>query len=156
MMNQLDRQLAAYCSPTLAGITPASLVSFDRALYPDLPQRLKTYREAFAPRGVHQNPIGAVGDQGVGHHRIRGDLSGGLNQGKRGIVRQLPLRIPPESRIGIRDRVLAGRDGQLAVGRTGEAVVPLIDGGGWRHKSRVLLVNGDARLRQHRIPVVFT
>ena len=52
MMNQLDRQLAAYCSPTLAGIKPASLVSFDRALYPDLPQRLKTYREAFAPRGM--------------------------------------------------------------------------------------------------------
>ena len=42
MMNQLDRQLAAYCSPTLAGIKPASLVSFDRELYLDLPQRLKT------------------------------------------------------------------------------------------------------------------
>ena len=47
MQNQLDRLLAAYCSPTLAGIKPASLVSCDRNLYPDLPQRLCEYRAAF-------------------------------------------------------------------------------------------------------------
>lgn len=52
MENQLDRLLAAYCSPTLAGIKPASLVSCDRSLYPDLSQRLHTYRKAFAPRGM--------------------------------------------------------------------------------------------------------
>lgn len=50
--NQLDRLLAAYCSPTLAGLKPASLVSCDRTLYPDLPRRLRDYRTAFAPRGV--------------------------------------------------------------------------------------------------------
>ena len=53
MINQLDRLLAAYCSPTLAGIKPASLVSCDRTLYPDLPQRLTAYRAAFAPRDMH-------------------------------------------------------------------------------------------------------
>lgn len=53
MQNQLDRLLAAYCSPTLAGIKPASLVSCDRALYPDLPQRLAQYRAAFASRDLH-------------------------------------------------------------------------------------------------------
>ena len=52
MENQLDRLLAAYCSPALAGIKPANLVSCDRALYPDLPETLETYREAFAPRGM--------------------------------------------------------------------------------------------------------
>lgn len=52
MQNQLDRLLAAYCSPTLAGIKPASLVSCDRNLYPDLPQRLCEYRTAFAPRDM--------------------------------------------------------------------------------------------------------
>ena len=53
MINQLDRLLAAYCSPTLVGIKPASLVSCDRTLYPDLPQRLTAYRTAFAPRDMH-------------------------------------------------------------------------------------------------------
>lgn len=48
MQNGLDRLLATYCSPTLAGIKPASLVSCDRNLYPDLPQRLSEYRNAFA------------------------------------------------------------------------------------------------------------
>lgn len=52
MENQLDRLLAAYCSPALAGIKPANLVSCDRVLYPDLPETLETYREAFAPRGM--------------------------------------------------------------------------------------------------------
>ena len=46
MQNGLDRLLATYCSPTLAGIKPASLVSCDRNLYPCLPQRLKEYRSA--------------------------------------------------------------------------------------------------------------
>lgn len=53
MKNQLDRLIAAYCSPTLAGIKPASLVSCDKSLYPDLPQRLEEYGAAFAPRGLH-------------------------------------------------------------------------------------------------------
>ena len=53
MQNQLDRLLAAYCSPTLAGIKPASLVSCDRERYPELPQRLAEYRAAFAPRDMH-------------------------------------------------------------------------------------------------------
>ena len=52
MQNQLDRLLATYCSPTLAGIKPASLVSCDRTLYPDLPQRLQAYREAFSAREI--------------------------------------------------------------------------------------------------------
>ena len=52
MENQLDRLLAAYCSPALAGIKPANLVSCDRTIYPDLPEQLETYREAFAPRGM--------------------------------------------------------------------------------------------------------
>lgn len=46
MENQLDRLLAAYCSPALAGIKPANLVSCDRTIYPDLPEQLETYREA--------------------------------------------------------------------------------------------------------------
>ena len=56
MQNGLDRLLATYCSPTLAGIKPASLVSCDRNLYPDLPQRLKrntamrSQREKFTSR----------------------------------------------------------------------------------------------------------
>ena len=53
MQNGLDRLLATYCSPTLAGIKPASLVSCDRNLYPDLPQRLKEYRDAFSARKIH-------------------------------------------------------------------------------------------------------
>ena len=53
MQNGLDRLLATYCSPTLAGIKPASLVSCDRNLYPDLPQRLKEYRDAFSAREIH-------------------------------------------------------------------------------------------------------
>ena len=53
MQNGLDRLLATYCSPTLAGIKPASLVSCDRNLYPDLPQRLNEYRNAFAAREIH-------------------------------------------------------------------------------------------------------
>ena len=52
MENQLDRLLAAYCSPALVGIKPANLVSCDRTIYPDLPEQLETYREAFAPRGM--------------------------------------------------------------------------------------------------------
>lgn len=52
MNHQLDRSLAAYCSPTLAGIKPASLVSFDRVQYPDLPQQLTAYQAAFARRGI--------------------------------------------------------------------------------------------------------
>ena len=52
MQNGLDRLLATYCSPTLAGIKPASLVSCDRNLYPDLPQRLKEYRDAFSAREI--------------------------------------------------------------------------------------------------------
>ncbi|MFR3787426.1 MAG: DUF3793 family protein [Agathobaculum desmolans] len=48
----LDRLLAAYCSPALAGIKPANLVSCDRARYPDLPYRLLAYRKAFACRGM--------------------------------------------------------------------------------------------------------
>ena len=52
-MNQpLDRLLAAYCSPTLAGIKPASLVSCSRAEHPDLPRQLQEYRQAFAARGI--------------------------------------------------------------------------------------------------------
>ena len=42
----------AYCSPTLAGIKPASLVSFDRMQYPNLPQQLLIYQAAFARRGI--------------------------------------------------------------------------------------------------------
>ena len=53
MQNGLDRLLPTYCSPTLAGIKPASLVSCDRNLYPDLPQRLKEYRDAFSAREIH-------------------------------------------------------------------------------------------------------
>ncbi|WP_346704454.1 DUF3793 family protein [uncultured Agathobaculum sp.] len=52
MNHQLDRLLAAYCSPTLAGIKPASLVSFDRVQYADLPQQLSAYQAAFARRGI--------------------------------------------------------------------------------------------------------
>ena len=52
MNNPIDQTLATYCSPTLAGIKPASLVSFDRSAYPDLPQQLTVYRKAFAPRGI--------------------------------------------------------------------------------------------------------
>lgn len=52
MNHQLDRLLAAYCSPTLAGIKPASLVSFDRVQYADLPQQLHAYQTAFARRGI--------------------------------------------------------------------------------------------------------
>lgn len=52
MNHQLDRLLAAYCSPTLAGIKPASLASCDRAQYPDLPQRLRAYQDAFDRRGI--------------------------------------------------------------------------------------------------------
>lgn len=52
MNHQLDRLLAAYCSPTLAGIKPASLVSFDRTQHADLPQQLHAYRAAFARRGI--------------------------------------------------------------------------------------------------------
>ncbi|MDO5142012.1 MAG: DUF3793 family protein [Eubacteriales bacterium] len=51
MERGLDHLLAAYCSPTLAGVKPANLVACDRAQYPDLPQRLAVYRRAFAPRG---------------------------------------------------------------------------------------------------------
>lgn len=50
--HQLDRLLAAYCSPTLAGIKPASLVSCSRAEHPDLPRQLQGYRQAFAARGI--------------------------------------------------------------------------------------------------------
>ena len=53
MQNGLDRLLATYCSPTLAGIKPASLVSCDRNLYPDLPQRLEEYRSAFSAREIY-------------------------------------------------------------------------------------------------------
>lgn len=49
---QLDRLLAAYCAPALIGIKPANLVACDRALVPDLPRKLRIYREAFAARGV--------------------------------------------------------------------------------------------------------
>lgn len=52
MVKQLDRLLATYCSPTLAGIKPASLVSLDRREHPDLLERLEEYRKAFAPRGM--------------------------------------------------------------------------------------------------------
>lgn len=51
MEGMLDRLLAAYCSPTLAGIKAGSLVACDRALYPDLPLRIRDYQRAFAPRG---------------------------------------------------------------------------------------------------------
>ena len=51
MKEQLDRLLAAYCSPTLAGIKSASLVACDRALYPALSQHMREYRAAFQPRG---------------------------------------------------------------------------------------------------------
>ena len=50
--NRLDRPLAAYCSPALAGVKPASLVACDRGEFPDLPQQLERYRAAFAPRDV--------------------------------------------------------------------------------------------------------
>ena len=50
--NRLDRLLAAYCSPALAGVKPASLVACDRGEFPDLPQQLERYRAAFAPRDV--------------------------------------------------------------------------------------------------------
>ena len=52
MNHQLDRLLAAYCAPTLAGIKPASLVSCSRSAHPNLPQQLQTYRQAFAARGI--------------------------------------------------------------------------------------------------------
>ena len=52
MTDSLERLLAAYCSPALAGIKQGSLVAFDRTQYPDLPRRLEVYREAFAPRGL--------------------------------------------------------------------------------------------------------
>ena len=52
MENRLDRLLATYCSPTLAGIKPASLVSINRTEHPDLLQQLEAYRKAFAPRGM--------------------------------------------------------------------------------------------------------
>ena len=49
MQNGLDRLLATYCSPTLAGIKPAQVwCRATRNLYPDLPQRLKEYRDAFS------------------------------------------------------------------------------------------------------------
>ena len=51
MEDKLDRLLAAYCSPTLAGIKAGSLVACDRALYPDLPRRIRDYQRAFEPRG---------------------------------------------------------------------------------------------------------
>lgn len=63
MENQLDRLLAAYCSPALAGIKPASLVCCSRALYPDLPQRLHGYRAAFAPRGLRFEIVCACRDR---------------------------------------------------------------------------------------------
>ncbi len=59
----LDRLLAAYCSPTLAGIKPASLVSCSRALYPDLTLRLHAYRSALAPRGLHFEIVCACQDR---------------------------------------------------------------------------------------------
>lgn len=52
MESNLDRLLAAYCTPALAGLKPASLVSCSRADVPDLPRRLEGYRKAFAPRGL--------------------------------------------------------------------------------------------------------
>ena len=52
MEDSLDRLLAAHCSPALAGIKPASLVSASRARFPDLPRQLRAYRDAFAPRGL--------------------------------------------------------------------------------------------------------
>ena len=52
MADAMERQLAAYCSPALAGIKQGSLVAFDRAQDPDLPRRLEVYRKAFAPRGL--------------------------------------------------------------------------------------------------------
>lgn len=52
MENQLDRLLAAHCSPTLAGIKPASLVSICRTRFPHLSEQLRAYRAAFAPRGL--------------------------------------------------------------------------------------------------------
>lgn len=53
MGDKLDRLFAAYCSPTLAGIKAGSLVACDRALYPDLPRRIRDYQKAFATRGFH-------------------------------------------------------------------------------------------------------
>lgn len=52
MNHQLDHLLAAHCSPTLAGIKPASLVGCDRMQFPDLPQQLGAYQAAFARRGI--------------------------------------------------------------------------------------------------------
>jgi len=49
---QLDWLLAAHCSPTLAGIKPACLVSCLQADYPDLPSRVAIYRQAFAVRDI--------------------------------------------------------------------------------------------------------
>lgn len=59
MSLSLDALLAWHCSPTFAGIKVASLVSCNRRSYPDFPVQMKRYREAFAPKGVCFEILGA-------------------------------------------------------------------------------------------------
>ena len=54
---QLERMLAAYCAPTLAGIKTASLVACSRTRFPDLPLQIARYQTAFAPRGLEFSVI---------------------------------------------------------------------------------------------------
>ncbi len=48
MCNQFERLLAVYCSPTLAGIKPASLMACGFGV----PVPVEPYRCAFSPRGI--------------------------------------------------------------------------------------------------------
>lgn len=52
MENKLDWLLATHCSPALAGIKSACLVSCAKALYPDLPHSIANYRNALTSRGI--------------------------------------------------------------------------------------------------------
>lgn len=52
MDHYLDWLLAAHCSPTLAGIKPACLVSCSHAAAPQLPDTVRAYQELLAPRDI--------------------------------------------------------------------------------------------------------
>lgn len=58
MEHHLDWLLATYCSPALAGIKPACLVSCERAVYPHLPETVAFYRRALADKGICFEMIG--------------------------------------------------------------------------------------------------
>lgn len=51
--NTIDNLLAVYCSPTLSGVKPASLVSCGKKF----PRALEQYQRAFAPRSISFLPM---------------------------------------------------------------------------------------------------